>query len=321
MQIGGGKGGNPEPGGKGGEIKESIHMTTKTRHMSLPEIYPPPPPAGKEEEERERIEIGLLLEGLFRLYGYDFRNYAYPSMRRRIWHRIHAERLQTVSGLQERMLHDRACMERLVSDLVIHVTEMYRDPSLFAALRQRVIPMLKKQPLIRIWHAGCSTGEEVYSTAILLYEEGLYDRVRIYATDVNEEVLNTAERAAYPLKKMQHYTKNYMLAGGKDAFSRYYSASGDAAVFHPFLREKIVFAQHNLVTDRSFNEFHLIFCRNVMIYFDSVLQNQVHGLIYESLSPEGILVLGQKESITFTKHAAGYETLDAQEKIYRKAVT
>jgi chemotaxis protein methyltransferase CheR len=279
--------------------------------MSLPGIP-------LEVEERERLEIRLLLEALYQLYGYDFRHYAFPSMRRRIWHRVHGEKLQTVSGLLERVIHDRSCMERLVSDLVIHVTEMYRDPSLFAALRNQVIPLLRGLPSIRIWHAGCSTGEEVYSMAILLYEEGLYDRARIYATDMNEDVLHTAEEAAYPLKKMQDYTKNYMLAGGKDAFSRYYSATGETAVFHPFLREKIVFAQHNLVTDRSFNEFHVILCRNVMIYFDSTLQNQVHDLIYESLSRSGILVLGHKESITFTKHASSYETLDAQEKVYRK---
>ncbi|MEK8130933.1 protein-glutamate O-methyltransferase CheR [Paenibacillus filicis] len=272
----------------------------------------------KEADEREKIEIYLLLEGLYRMYGYDFRNYAFASVRRRIWHRIYAEKLPTVSALQERVLHDRACMERLLGDLVIHVTEMFRDPTLFAAFRERVVPLLRQLPSIRIWHAGCSTGEEVYSTAILMIEEGLYDKVRVYATDINEEVLQVAERGAYPLKKMQDYTKNYMLAGGKDAFSRYYSAEGELATFHPLLREKIVFAQHNLVTDRSFNEFHVIFCRNVLIYFDNTLQNQVHDLFYESLSDSGILVLGHKESIAFTGRADGYEAVDLQEKIYRK---
>ncbi|MFC6231285.1 CheR family methyltransferase [Paenibacillus allorhizosphaerae] len=278
------------------------------------------PEGSKEwmEEERERLEIQLLLEGLYRFYGYDFRNYAYPSLRRRIWHRIYAEKLQSVSGLLERILHDRRCMKRLIGDLVIHVTEMYRDPSMFAAFRERVVPLLKHVPSIRIWHAGCSTGEEVYSMAILLYEEGLYERSTIYATDINEEVLHTAEQASYPLKKMQEYTKNYISAGGKEAFSEYYGASGDTAVFHPMLREHIVFAQHNLVTDRSFNEFHVIFCRNVLIYFDATLQNQVHGLFYESLTPSGYLVLGSKESITFTKHADCYESIDVHEKIFRK---
>ncbi|AEI45801.1 CheR family methyltransferase [Paenibacillus mucilaginosus] len=273
--------------------------------------------AGRDEDERERIEITLLLEGLYRLYGYDFRNYAYASLRRRVWHRIHAEKLHTVSGLQERVLHDRDCMERLLSDLVIHVTEMFRDPSLFAAIREQVVPKLRELPAIRIWHAGCSTGEEVYSMAILLHEEGLYEKTRIYATDINEDVLQTAERASYPLKKMQDYTNNYIRSGGRDDFSKYYSSAGGTAVFHPFLRENVVFAQHNLVTDRSFNEFHLILCRNVLIYFDNYLQNQVHDLFYKSLSKQGYLVLGHKESISFTKHAARYETVNRQEKIFR----
>nr|WP_028549940.1 protein-glutamate O-methyltransferase CheR [Paenibacillus sp. UNC451MF] len=271
-----------------------------------------------EEAERERIEIGLLLEGLFRLYGYDFRHYAYPTLRRRIWHRLYGERLQTVSELQARVMHDRNCMERLVSDLVIHVTEMFRDPSLFAAFRQKVVPLLRNLPSIRIWHAGCSTGEEVYSMAILLYEEGLYDRTTLYATDMNEGVLQRAEQGVYPLKKMREYTKNYIHAGGKDEFSRYYKAAEDSASFQSFLRKNIVFAQHNLVTDRSFNEFHVIFCRNVLIYFDSELQAKVHDLMYESLCRAGVFVLGDKETITFTKHAAYYEILDPQEKMYCK---
>lgn len=298
-----------------GKEKDEIQALQR---MNAVYTHPEQQSVTKEEEERERLEIRLLLEGLYRLYGHDFRNYAYPSLRRRIWHRVYAERLQTISGLQERVLHDRGCMERLLADLVIHVTEMFRDPSLFAAFREKVVPLLRRLPSFRIWHAGCATGEEVYSTAILLYEEGLYDRARIYATDISEDVLHIAERASYSLKKMQDYTKNYLKAGGKEAFSSYYSATGETAEFHSFLREKIVFAQHNLVTDRSFNEFHVIFCRNVLIYFDANLQNQVHELFYESLSPSGILVLGHKESISFTKRAADFETLDPLEKIYRK---
>ncbi|WP_281884674.1 protein-glutamate O-methyltransferase CheR [Paenibacillus sp. YYML68] len=276
------------------------------------------PQRSKEEEERERIEISLLLEGVYQLYGHDFRHYAFPSIRRRIWHRVHAERLSTVSGLLERVMHDRSCLERLLNDLVIHVTEMFRDPTLFAAFREKIVPRLKELPVIRIWHAGCATGEEVYSMAILLYEEGLYNRTRLYATDINEDVLHIAERGSYPLKKIQEYTKNYMLSGGKDTFSSYYTAVEDRAIFHPFLKEKMVFAQHNLVTDRSFNEFHVILCRNVLIYFDAYLQNQVHDLFYESLGDPGILVLGQKESIAFTKRSDHYTVLDGQEKMYGK---
>ncbi|MDF2959869.1 MAG: methyltransferase, CheR-type [Paenibacillus sp.] len=275
-------------------------------------------PFPQQETDRERIEIELLLEGMYRLYGYDFREYAYTSLRRRIWHRIHGERLHTVSELLAKALHDRPCMERLVSDLVIHVTEMFRDPGMFAAFRKLVVPLLRSLPSIRIWHAGCSTGEEVYSMAILLQEEGLYDRTTLYATDVNENVLQRAEQATYPLNKMKEYTKNYILAGGTDEFSKYYTASHDAATLHPSLSEHIVFAQHNLVTDRSFNEFHVIFCRNVLIYFNPELQSRVHDLIYGSLSASGVLVLGDKETITFTKHASCYEILDAGQKMYGK---
>ncbi|MFE5321033.1 CheR family methyltransferase [Paenibacillus sp. NPDC056579] len=271
-----------------------------------------------DETEREQIEIELLLEGMYRLYGYDFRHYAYPTLRRRIWHRIYGERLETVSELQSRVLHDRSCMERLVSDLVIHVTEMFRDPGLFASFRKHVVPVLRNLPAIRIWHAGCSTGEEVYSMAILLHEEGLYERTTLYATDMNEDVLARAEQGIYPLTKMRDYTKNYIQAGGTDAFSRYYTTSEDAAALHPFLRKNIVFAQHNLVTDRSFNQFHIILCRNVLIYFNSELQSRVHDLMYESLYKSGILVLGDKETITFTKHAPEYEAVIPHEKMYRK---
>jgi chemotaxis protein methyltransferase CheR len=276
-------------------------------------------PIEKEEEELEKLEIELLLEGMYRYYGYDFRSYAYPSLRRRIWHRVYGERLQAISELQARILHDRDCMERLVADLVIHVTEMFRDPLVFTLIREQVVPILHQIPgALRIWHAGCSTGEEVYSMAIVLHEEGLYDRTTLYATDVSENVLQLAEQGTYSLKRMQAYTKNYMQAGGKDAFSRYYSASEDTATMRSFLRERIVFAQHNLVTDRSFNEFHMIFCRNVLIYFNAELQARVHKVMYESLRRSGFLVLGDKESITFTKYASCYEALNAQQKLYYK---
>ncbi|TYP75533.1 CheR family methyltransferase [Paenibacillus methanolicus] len=268
--------------------------------------------------ERERIEIALLLEGLYQLYGYDFRNYAFSSVRRRIWHRVHAERLPNVSALTERMLHDRETMNRLLADLTIHVTEMFRDPEVFLAFRQHVVPMLRTYPFIRIWHAGCSTGEEVYSMAILLKEEGLYDKTRIYATDMNERVLDLAREGVFPIDRMQTFTRNYMEAGGKDAFSRYYTARYDSVLFHSELKENIVFAQHNLVTDRSFNEFNVIFCRNVMIYFNKELQNHVHGLLYDSLSTFGVLALGTKESINFTRHADAYDELDAHSRLYRK---
>jgi len=268
--------------------------------------------------ELEKIEIELLLEAVFRHYGFDFRSYAYASLRRRLWKRIRAERLETVSGLQERVLHDAEAMERLLLDLSVNVTAMFRDPNFYRAFRLQVVPLLRTYPFIRIWHAGCSTGEEVYSMAILLREEGLYDRARIYATDINEVVLQQARSGIFPLEKMQEYTQNYLRAGGTRSFSEYYTAAYGGALFAPSLREHVVFAQHNLVTDRSFSEFNVILCRNVMIYFDRSLQNRVHQLFYESLPTYGVLALGSKESLKFSAFEDRYEALNAREKIYRK---
>lgn len=272
----------------------------------------------EQNTELEKIEIELLLDGIYRFYGFDFRNYVFPSIRRRIWHRIHAEKLPSISALQDKVLHDSGAMERLFADFSINVTEMFRDPSFFRSFRMNVVPLLRDYHDIRIWHAGCATGEEVYSMAILLHEEGLYDRTRIYATDMNELALKTAEKGAFPLNRMQLYTKNYMHAGGSKAFSEYYTATPESAIFHPFLRENVTFAQHNLVSDGSFNEFQVIICRNVMIYFNKLLQSHVHNLIYESLSSSGILGLGNKEGIIFTGNTDCYEEIDANEKLYRK---
>jgi chemotaxis protein methyltransferase CheR len=209
-------------------------------------------------------------------------------------------------------------MERLLLDLSINVTAMYRDPSFYAAFREHVVPLLRTYPFARVWNAGCSTGEEVYSIAILLQEEGLYEKTRIYATDINDSVLERARAGVFPLDKMQEYTQNYIAAGGKRSFSEYYVANYDGAAFSPSLIENVVFAQHNLVSDRSFNEFHVIMCRNVMIYFDKPLQDQVHRLFYDSLAMFGVLALGHKESIRFTPHETGYAELDAEDRLYRK---
>jgi chemotaxis protein methyltransferase CheR len=268
----------------------------------------------------ERIEIEVLLEAVFRHYGFDFRAYAYASLRRRLWKRIRAEGLDTVSGLQARILHDPAAMERLLMDLSVNVTTMFRDPNFYRAFREYVVPLLRTYPFIRIWHAGCSTGEEVYSMAILLREEGLYERTRVYATDINEVVLQQAKAGIYPVEKMQEYTQNYLRAGGKRSFSEYYTAAYGGALFSPTLRENVVFAQHNLVTDRSFSEFNVILCRNVMIYFDHSLQNRVHQLFYESLPVYGILALGSKESLRLSEFEENYEQVHPPEKIYRKVL-
>ena len=266
----------------------------------------------------ERIEIELLLEGVFRHYGFDFRSYAYASIRRRLWKRIEEEGLSSVSALQERVLHEPPMMEKLLLDLSINVTAMYRDPGFYQTFREHVVPLLRTYPFIRIWHAGCSTGEEVYSMAILLREEGLYDRARIYATDINEVVLQRAKAGIFPLERMQEYTDNYMRAGGKRSFSEYYTAKYGGALFDQSLTKNVVFSQHNLVTDRSFSEFNVILCRNVLIYFDKTLQAKVHGLFYDSLSMFGVLVLGSKETLRLMSHEDCYQQIAPPEKIFRK---
>jgi chemotaxis protein methyltransferase CheR len=266
----------------------------------------------------ERIEIELLLEGIFRHYGFDFRAYAYASIRRRLWKRIEEEGLSSVSALQERVLHEPALMEKLLLDLSINVTAMFRDPSFYVTFREHVVPLLRTYPFIRIWHAGCSTGEEVYSMAMLLREEGLYDRSRIYATDINEVVLARAKAGIFPLERMQEYTENYMRAGGKRSFSEYYTAKYGGALFDQSLTKNVVFSQHNLVTDRSFSEFNVILCRNVLIYFDKTLQSKVHSLFYDSLAMFGVLVLGSKETLRFMAHEECYEQMAPPEKIFRK---
>src|SRR6476661_4058441 len=266
----------------------------------------------------ERLEIELLLEGVFRHYGFDFRSYAYASIRRRLWKRIEAEGLSTISALQDRVLHDSDLMERLLLDLSINVTAMFRDPGFYRVFREKVVPTLRTYPFIRIWHAGCATGEEVYSMAILLEEEGLYERSRIYATDINEVVLQKAKSGIFPLDRMQEYTENYIRAGGTRSFSEYYVAKYDGALFSPALQRNVVFSQHNLVTDRSFAEFNVVLCRNVLIYFDRALQTRVHGLFHESLVHLGILCLGAKETLRLSKYESSYEELSSAEKIYRK---
>ena len=270
------------------------------------------------EEEREQIEIELLLEGIYRFYGYDFRNYATSSIRRRIWHRINAWGLSSVSALLEKVLHEPDKMSELMTSMSVSVTEMFRDPALFARFRSDCIPELRQLPFVRIWHAGCSTGEEVLSMAILLEEEGLLDKSRIYATDMNEEALAQAKSGTVPLRRMREYTRNYLLSGGSEEFSEYYNVKNDHVEFHPRFLENVVYAQHNLATDQSFNEFHVIFCRNVLIYFNKTLQDQVHELFYDSLALNGMLALGNRESINFTVRADCYEALLPNEKLYRK---
>ena len=272
----------------------------------------------KNDGKVEDIEIGLLLEGIYLRYGYDFRDYAPASLRRRIRKSMQDEKIGTVSGFQERILHDPSCMKRLLLTISIDVTSMFRDPGFYLAIRKKVVPHLRNHSLLRIWHAGCSTGEEVYSMAILLLEEGLYDKTRIYATDLNGVILEKAKNGIFPLTSMKEYTDNYLKAGGTGSFSEYYTARYENALFKSGLKRNIVWAEHNLVTDGSFNEFNIIFCRNVMIYFNKSLQDRVHKLLYESMVISGFLGLGSKESIRFTPFEGCYEEVNSREKLYRK---
>lgn len=266
----------------------------------------------------EDVEVKLLIEGIHQYYGYDFRNYSFSSVKRRTLRFLQIEEVATVSALQEKILRDRSCLDRFIANLAVHVTEMFRDPSFFIAFRQHVVPLLRTYPFIRIWHAGCSTGEEVYSMAILLAEEGLLSRCRIYATDQSDRVLQQAKAGIYPLRLMQEYTQNYLKSGGTCSFSEYYTATQDGALFRAELRQNLVFAQHNLTVDQSFNEFNVILCRNVLIYFNRQLQHQVHELFYNSLCSLGILGLGRHESLKFTPYAKYYEMLVPSEKLYRR---
>ncbi|WNG45544.1 protein-glutamate O-methyltransferase CheR [Archangium minus] len=270
------------------------------------------------EDALEDIELDLLLEGVMRRYGMDFRGYARASLRRRVWNMVHAQKLGNISELQAKVLHDPARMEELLQHLSVNTTTMFRDPSFFEAFREKVVPHLFSAPFVRIWHAGCSTGEEVYSLAILLMEAGLYERSRIYATDMNASVVERAKSGIFPLEHMREYTANYLRAGGSAAFSDYYTANYDHAIFKAPLRKNIVFAQHNLVSDGTFNEFNVILCRNVLIYFGTQLQERVHRLLHQSLRRFGVLALGRGETLRHTVLEGDYDEVDAQERLYRR---
>jgi len=263
-------------------------------------------------------EINLLLEGIYHRYGYDFRDYGKAHAKRRIMHRLALSRISSISELQHRLLYDESFFHLLLQDLSINTTEMFRDPEFFLSLREQVIPVLKTYPFIKIWHAGCSSGEEVYSMAILLKEEGLLNRAQIYATDFNPSVLQKAREAIYSATQMKEYTLNYIKAGGKYSFSDYYNARYDSAILKKTLKENVVFADHNLVTDSIFGEMNLVMCRNTLIYFNKSLQDKVIGLFRDSLVPGGFLCLGSKESITFSLHKDIFEPVVGKWKIFRK---
>ena len=266
----------------------------------------------------ERLEMELLLLAIYRHHGFDFRAYAPASLHRRIRRHMENARIATITGLTELILHEPAALQRLLHDLSVNVTAMFRDPTFFAELRSTVVPLLRTYPTVRIWHAGCSTGEEVYAMSILLEEEGLSDRCRIYATDMDSTVLDQARQGIFPLSRMKEYTSNYFLAGGKRSLSDYYTAKYDGALFAPRLAKNVLFTQHNLATDRGFSEFNLIVCRNVLIYFDRTLKDHALGLFTESLGTRGVLCLGRKESLRFTAFEQEFNALSVRERIFRR---
>lgn len=271
-----------------------------------------------DDIDTQNIELQLLLQAIYLKYGYDFRNYAKASIKRRVQHRLLKDGFPNISMMQHKLLYDVSFFETLLLDLSINVTEMFRDPSFYLALRKTVIPALKSLPFIKIWHAGCATGEEVYSMAILLKEAGLYEKTQIYATDMNEVVLKQARDGIFPIKRLRQYTANYQKAGGQEAFSDYYTAHYDHVVMDKTLKENILFSDHNLATDGVFGEMNLVVCRNVLIYFNRELQNRVLGLFLESLCQGGFLCLGSRESIRFADCSSTFIDVVKEEKIYQK---
>ncbi|HZS03239.1 MAG TPA: protein-glutamate O-methyltransferase CheR [Blastocatellia bacterium] len=270
--------------------------------------------------ELEQIEIDLLFEGLNRRYGVDLRDYEQSSLRRHLHDCMRQERVETVSGFQEKALHDAECLERLLLAVASADTTMFRDPGFYRAFREKVVPQLRTYPFVRVWLAGCSTGEEVWSLAILLEEEGLYPRCRIYATDLSREVVRKARDGVFPLTSVRDYTSNYLRSGGTRYLSDYFTTHEGRVIFNPALRRNVVFSEHNLVTDGSFNEFQVVFCRNVMSHFNQPLQERVHELIYESLNMFGVLGLGGRESLRLSPREAFYEPLDNEHRLYRKVL-
>ena len=265
------------------------------------------------------IEMRLLLEAVYAKYSHDFRDYSGASLKRRVQHALLQFGCDTISQLQSKVLHDPVVFQQLLEILTIPFTEMFRDPSYWLALRQQVVPLLRTYPSLKVWVAGCATGEEVFSLAILLQEEGLLERTIIYATDINPVVLEKARQGIFPIASVRQHTANYQAAGGKRAFSDYYSAAYSSARFDPNLIRNVTFADHSLATDTVFSETHFISCRNVLIYFNKALQNRVFGLFHESLCHRGFLGLGSKESLDFSHFADRFEPVAKRDRIFRKA--
>lgn len=263
-------------------------------------------------------DLEVVLYDVVELYGYDFTNYSRASLRRRMARLIVNDRFSSFAEFRFKLRSDKTYFKRFVEEITVNVTEMFRDPLFYKALKEDVLPLLATWPVIRVWHAGCSSGEEVYSLAILLHEANLLKKSLLYATDINPAVLEKVRHGIYPISQMKQYSENYILAGGKNDFSSYYTAQYNSAKFDDFLSKRIVLATHNLVSDRSFNEFQLILCRNVMIYFDKPFQDRVLHLFYDSLEMFGYLALGAKETLKFSEVARQFKQLENKERIWRK---
>lgn len=273
------------------------------------------PPASEPVED---IEIHLLLEALYRRYHYDFRHYARASIKRRLRQAREQLGFASLSAMQDALLHDEALVTRLLDYLTVQVSELFRDPGYFRAIREKVVPHLRTYPSLKIWIAGCSGGEELYSFAILLHEEGLLDRTLLYATDINPAALEAARGGIYPLDRLAAFTQNHQRSGGKSSLSDYYTTAYGRASFDKSLRAQVVFSDHSLVTDAVFAECQLVSCRNVMIYFDRPLQDRAVGLFRDSLSRRGFLGLGSKETLRFSDHADAFSEFVREEKIYQR---
>ena len=272
----------------------------------------------KAPADIEQIELDLLLEGIFQRYGYDFRSYSRASLERRVRQFRSSKGFDSLSDIISPVLREESFFAELAQYLSISVTEMFRDPLVYRALREHVVPLLRTYPHIKVWHAGCATGEEVYSLAILLVEEGLYDRATIYGTDFNDAVLEQAREGIFPANRVQEFTRCYQEAGGTASFSEYYHAKYDAAVMNAPLKQRLTFSNHNLTTDGVFGDMHLVLCRNVMIYFNNDLQDRVLGLFTESLVHGGFLCLGTKEDLQFSAVASSFQPVDREARIFKK---
>ncbi|MEI7499247.1 MAG: protein-glutamate O-methyltransferase CheR [Bacteroidota bacterium] len=272
----------------------------------------------EEQLENQDIEIRLFVEAIYQKYGYDFRNYSQAHVKRRILNRFNLSGMKYITDMIHESIYNHKFVDQMLMDLSITVTEMFRDATFYRALREEILPILQTYPFIKIWHAGCASGEEVYSMAIMLNEEGLYGKSQIYATDFNPIIIKQAKDGIYPINRIKEFTVNYQKSGGKGSFSDYYTANYESAKLLDALKKNIVFATHNLVTDSVFAEVNLVVCRNVLIYFDRELQDKVIRLFVDSLPGGGILCLGSKENLQFSDHWDQFNPLIPKERIYIK---